>query len=110
MTATVGRIASELTTAPKHVATEVVARLRQSGYSALRDISCDIRGEHARLLGRLPSHYLKQVAQAIVAGIDGVRSVTNLIEVIPPRDSRASGVRVQASPTATVAIFNRTRG
>jgi hypothetical protein len=35
-----------------------------------------------RLCGRLSSYYLKQVAQAVVAEVEGVRRVINLIEVV----------------------------
>lgn len=63
---------------------EALRRLRRSGYLALWDVSCDVRGERVRLLGRLPSYYLKQVAQAVVAQVEGVRGVENLIEVASP--------------------------
>jgi osmotically-inducible protein OsmY len=59
-------------------------RLRRSGHLALRDIACDVRGGVVRLRGRLPTYYLKQVAQAIVAEVDGVIAVSNQIEVIAP--------------------------
>ena len=67
---------------------EAERRLWGSGYLALRDVSCEVHAEIARLRGRLPSYYLKQMAQAIVAEIEGVRRVVNLIEIaIPPRRS-----------------------
>jgi osmotically-inducible protein OsmY len=66
-------------------------RLRRSGYLALRDIPCEVRGGVARLRGRLPTYYLRQVAQAIVAEVDGVIVVSNQIEVIrSPTLDRAS--------------------
>jgi carbon storage regulator CsrA len=55
--------------------------LRRSGYLALRDISCEVREGVARMQGRLPTYYLKQVAQAIVAEVEGVDAVINQIEV-----------------------------
>jgi hypothetical protein len=71
-------------------------RLGGAGYMVLRDIACEIAGDEARLSGRLPSHYLKQVAQAVVAGLDGVQTVLNLIEVIPrPRHPVAIRVTVE---------------
>ena len=63
---------------------EAEDRLRRSGYLALRDVSCDARDGVAYLLGHLPSYHLKQVAQATVGGIEGVRRVVNRIEVIAP--------------------------
>jgi len=66
------------------VGVEVLRQLRRSGYLALRDVACDVREGHVRLLGRLPSYFLKQKAQAVAAGVEGVREVANLIEVAPP--------------------------
>jgi hypothetical protein len=67
---------------------EAERRLRRSGDLAMRDVSCEAHAGIVRLRGRLPSYYLKQMAQAIVAEIEGVRRVVNLIEIaIPPRRS-----------------------
>ena len=63
---------------------EAESRLRRSGYLALRDVSCDVQGGTARLRGHLPTYYLKQMAQATVTQVEGVRRVVNLIEVIVP--------------------------
>ncbi|GEM_PF-967503 len=79
---------------------EAEDRLRRSGYLALRDISCEVREGVARLRGRLPTHYLKQVAQAIVAEVEGVVVVMNQIKVIASgKDSpigRSDGSRRRA--------------
>ena len=61
---------------------EVACRLRRSGYLALRDVSCGLRGGVLSLHGRLPTYYLKQVAQAIAAEVEGVSSVVNRINVV----------------------------
>jgi hypothetical protein len=37
-----------------------------------------------RLRGHLPSHYLKQVAMARAAEVEGVRAIVNEIEVVRP--------------------------
>lgn len=66
------------------VKVEILDRLRQRGYSALWDVTCDVHDGTARLLGRLPSHYLKQVAQSTAAEVAGVRRVVNLIVVAGP--------------------------
>jgi carbon storage regulator len=60
---------------------EAEDRLGRSGYLALRDIACEVREGVARLRGRLPTQYLEQVAQAIVAAVEGVMGVMNQIEV-----------------------------
>lgn len=63
---------------------EIEERFRRSGYFALRDVSCDARNGVFTLRGRLPSYYLKQVAQAVAAEVEGVLRVVNRIEVIAP--------------------------
>jgi osmotically-inducible protein OsmY len=56
--------------------------LRNSPYLALRNIACEHHDGVLTLRGCLPTYYLKQVAQAVVARLDGVRQVNNDIEVI----------------------------
>jgi osmotically-inducible protein OsmY len=73
------------------LALEVEHRLRRSGYLALRDVSCDLYVGTVRLRGRLPSYYLKQVAQAIVSEIAGVHQVINHIEIVAPADRSPLG-------------------
>ena len=64
--------------------------LERSGYSALRRVRCEFRDGVLRLRGRLPSHYLKQIAMAAVAEAEGVRTIINEIEVVRPSgDGRA---------------------
>jgi hypothetical protein len=58
------------------------ACLRCKGYLALRDISCEVCDGVLHLRGHLPSQYLKQVAQAAVAEVRGIRGVVNGIEVV----------------------------
>jgi hypothetical protein len=57
-------------------------RLRRNAYLALQQISCDFRDGVLILNGRLPSYYLKQVAQGLVTGIDAVERIDNQIEVM----------------------------
>ena len=47
----------------------------------LRDISCEVHEGVAACEACLPTHYLKQVAQATVAEVEGVAVVMNQIEV-----------------------------
>jgi osmotically-inducible protein OsmY len=58
-------------------------RLEASGYLALRRIQCDCLGGVLCLRGCVPSHYLKQVAQEIAVGVEGVRRVDNQLRVLP---------------------------
>jgi hypothetical protein len=56
--------------------------LRNSPYLALRNVTCECRDGVLTLRGCLPTYYLKQVAQAVVARLDGVRVVVNEIQVV----------------------------
>jgi hypothetical protein len=58
------------------------SRLRRSAYLALHSVDCEFRAGVLTLRGRLPSYYLKQVAQAVVATVEGVQHIDNRIEVV----------------------------
>jgi len=60
------------------------ARLCESGYPALRRVSCASEGDTLTVRGCLPTYYLKQVTLAVVAGIEGVEQVVDRIEVRSP--------------------------
>jgi len=51
-------------------------------YLALRRISCECRDGRLISRGCVPSFYLKQIAQATVAKVDGVSEVENQLEVV----------------------------
>ena len=77
---------------------KIEQRLVRSGYRALHDLSCLISDDVVYLRGCLPSQYLKQVAQEIALGIEGVRQVINEIEVSRPGRHKVVN-QVQQSPT-----------
>ena len=56
--------------------------LRRSGYLALRDIGCTCREGVVTLRGCLPTYFLKQIAQLVVAEVAGVHGIFNQIEVL----------------------------
>jgi osmotically-inducible protein OsmY len=56
--------------------------LRESRYSALRQICCEVCAGVLILRGRVSSYYLKQVAQTVVARAEGVQRIDNQIEVV----------------------------
>ena len=58
--------------------------LRRTPYLALKNVACDCRDGVLVLRGCLPSYYLKQVAQEIVARLEGVQAIDNQIQVVPP--------------------------
>lgn len=84
-----GRDISLVRSTPPTNATRLAqGRLERSGYSILSQVRCECHGGVLRLSGSLPSHYLKQVALARVAGVEGVRAIVNEIEVVrPPADA-----------------------
>jgi osmotically-inducible protein OsmY len=57
------------------------SKLRRSGYLAMRHLSCAFRAGVLTLSGRLPSYYLKQVALAVVATVEGVERIDDQVEV-----------------------------
>jgi osmotically-inducible protein OsmY len=59
-------------------------RLRGSSFLALRNICCEYHEGILTLRGCLPTYYLKQVAQEVVAEVEGVEKVSNRIEVVAP--------------------------
>ncbi len=63
---------------------KIEQRLVGSGYRALHNLSCLVNDDVVYLRGCLPSQYLKQVAQEIALGMEGVRQVINEIEVSRP--------------------------
>ena len=52
--------------------------------SGLKNVACDCRDGLLVLRGCLPSYYLKQVAQEVVARLEGVQAIDNQIQVVPP--------------------------
>lgn len=57
------------------------SRLEQVGYRSLRGISCRFRAGTLYLYGRVPSYYMKQLAQESLQSMERVRRVVNQVEV-----------------------------
>jgi osmotically-inducible protein OsmY len=58
------------------------SKLRSKPYLALKNVFCDYLNGVLVLRGCLPSYYLKQVAQEVVARLDGVERIDNQIQVM----------------------------
>lgn len=71
---------TQLVDRPQFVARLARERLGTS-HHFLRHIHCDFEDGVATLRGRVPSYYLKQVAQSLVSTVDGVERVENEVEV-----------------------------
>lgn len=63
------------------IVTLVESKLRESHYLALRVVTCQFHKGVLILRGRVPSFYLKQVAQSVVRNIEGVAQIDNRLEV-----------------------------
>jgi osmotically-inducible protein OsmY len=59
-------------------------RLRSSSYPALRNISCEYLNGVLVLRGCVETYYLKQVAQEVVAHLEGVGRIDNQLQVVTP--------------------------
>jgi osmotically-inducible protein OsmY len=57
-------------------------RLRSNPYLALKNISCDYLNGALILRGRVENYYLKQVAQEVVARVEGLERIENQIQVV----------------------------
>ena len=68
---------------PDHpaVADAARGRLSRSCHLPIRQVTCRFHEGVIVLHGRLPSYYLKQLAQEAVRGLDGVEEIINRIEV-----------------------------
>lgn len=84
-------------TAQKVIEDLAECRLRRCGYPALGDVACECLGGVLTLRGCLPTYYLKQKAQEVVAEVEGVREIVNRIEVMSATRSDAAGPGPEAT-------------
>jgi osmotically-inducible protein OsmY len=66
------------------LAERVERALQATGYGSLRGIKVTVRARYVVLGGRVPSYYLKQVAQTTALTVPGVHHVRNDLDVAPP--------------------------
>lgn len=58
------------------------SRLRGSSHLFLRHVRCGYDQGRLQLEGKVPSFYLKQLAQSLVQGVQGVERVDNRLTVV----------------------------
>jgi osmotically-inducible protein OsmY len=58
--------------------------LNATGYSPLRAIEVAVHDGQISLRGRVPSYFMKQIAQATVMAVPGVGELCNELDVIRP--------------------------
>jgi osmotically-inducible protein OsmY len=64
---------------------EVQRGLHATGYPALRGVNVVAISTVVLLQGRVPSYHMKQVAQATVMNLPGVREIRNELDVVFPQ-------------------------
>lgn len=67
------------------VVAEVRRRLAESSYCFLRAVRCEFADGTLTLSGRVPSYYLKQIAQTFGQKVVGVERIVNHIDVAQAR-------------------------
>ena len=70
------------------VEAEAEARLRQSSYREVRCVTCEFHEGVLTLRGRVPTFYLKQVAQSLVLRMERAEEINNRVEVELYPDTR----------------------
>lgn len=65
------------------------SRLYDSGWHGLKQVSCEEHEGAVVLRGRVPTFYLKQLAQVLAAQAPGVEELINRIEVASPGEESA---------------------
>ena len=63
------------------VEAQIKEKLHFTQHAALRCVTYSIEGDTVVLFGRVPSYYLKQLAQVKVTCVPGIERVDNRIEV-----------------------------
>ncbi len=76
-----------LNSLPRSISAIAEVRLRASSHTALRGVTCNFDQGVLYLEGCLKTFYQKQLAQEIVADIEGVVQIINRIEVADPEKS-----------------------
>jgi osmotically-inducible protein OsmY len=70
--------------APRFTLDAVGDALSQSSYATLGLVEYEVDGDDVVLRGEVPSYHLKQMAQAVVQRLAGVRRVDNRLSVTRP--------------------------
>jgi hyperosmotically inducible protein len=86
-----------------------IALLTTQGLTAT-DVSVDTLDGHVSLYGKVPAAPDKATAEAAVKKIDGVRSVKNLLQIVPPEHAAAVEATDAAVRSAVEAALAADRG
>jgi osmotically-inducible protein OsmY len=67
------------------IADQARQRLGGTSYQFLRFVECCFQNGVLTLRGRVPSFYLKQMAQTVLANLEGVERIDNRVDVVSAR-------------------------
>jgi osmotically-inducible protein OsmY len=68
--------------ADQRLSQEASRALREAGLPALRELEIEVTRGVVILWGRVPTYHQKQLAQATVQRLEGVRGIANGVEVV----------------------------
>src|SRR5271157_3480154 len=68
----------------RRLAERVEHALRATGYGPLRSVVVSVKARVVVLLGRVPSYYLKQIAQMTALAVPGTHQIDNRLDVVSP--------------------------
>lgn len=60
----------------------IASALDSTGYPLLRQLGLHYESGTVTLFGRVPSYFLKQLAQVTVMSVPGVRAIDNQLQVV----------------------------
>lgn len=66
------------------LAERVEGALRATGYGCLRAVLVSVSARVVLLRGRVPSYYLKQIAQVTALAVPGAHQIHNGLDVVQP--------------------------
>ena len=66
------------------LAERVERALRATGYWALRTVRVSVNARVVILEGRVPTYYVKQIAQATALAVPGAHQIRNDLDVVKP--------------------------
>lgn len=68
----------------RNVMERIERALRKTGYSAMRSVEVSVIDRIVRLVGRVPSYHMKQIAQATALAVPGAHRIYNDLDVVRP--------------------------
>ena len=77
------------------LARQIRVELRRTTYAAMRGVEANVDGNTLNLLGQVPSHYIKQLAQEIARKVASNLTIRNRLEVVTSPHHNKIAVRAR---------------